>query len=70
MYKGKLNQENENEEQMGNNLIKENYVENALDKLSIIQLETDDFELHNEDLKFIEKIISENIKKGYNTKKR
>ena len=33
MYKGKLNQENENEEQMGNNLIKKNYKENALDKL-------------------------------------
>ena len=32
MYKGKLNQENENEEYMGNNLIKENYEKNALDK--------------------------------------
>ena len=39
MYKGKLKQENENEELMGNNLIKENYEENALDKLSIKQLE-------------------------------
>ena len=43
MSKDKFKQENENEELMGNNLIKENYVENALDKLSIKQLETDDF---------------------------
>ena len=43
MYKGKLKQENENEQLMGNNLIKENYEESALDKLSIKQLETGDF---------------------------
>ena len=48
MYKGKLHQENENEEQVGNILIKENYEENVLDKLSIEQLENDDFELHKE----------------------
>ena len=49
MYKGKLKQENENEELMGNNLIKENYEENALDELSVKKLENDDFELHKED---------------------
>ena len=45
MYKGKFKQENENEEQMSNNLIKENYEENALDEESVKQLENDDFEL-------------------------
>ena len=53
MYKGNFNQENENEEQMGNNLIKENYEENALDKLSVEQL--DDFELHKEDRNLLRK---------------
>ena len=69
MYKGKLNQENENEEEMGNNLIKENYEENALDKLSVEQLENDDFKLHKEDrnllrksfLKILKKVIDLNI---------
>ena len=55
MYKGKFKQENENEELMGNNLITENYEENALDKLSIVQLETDDFELHKEDRNLLRK---------------
>ena len=55
MYKGKLSQENENEEKMGNNLIKENYEENALDKLWVKQLENDDFELHKEDRNLLRK---------------
>ena len=69
MYKGKFKQENENEELMGNNLIKENYEENALDKLSIKQLETDDFELHKEDRNLLRKSFLKILKKGYNTKK-
>ena len=46
MYKGKLKQENGNEEQMGNKLIKENYEESALDELLDKQLENNNFELH------------------------
>ena len=68
MFKGKHNQENENVEQMGNNLIKKNYEENALDKLSVEQLENDDFELHKEDRNSLRKLFLK-IKKGYNTKK-
>ena len=63
MYKGKLNQENDNEEQMGNNLIKENYEENALDKLSVKQLENDDFELHKEDRNLLRKSFLKMLKK-------
>ena len=63
MYKGKFKQENENEELMGNNLIKENYEENALDKLSIKQLETDDFELHKEDRNLLRKSFPKILKK-------
>ena len=35
MFKANLNQENEHEEQMGNNLILENYEENALDECQL-----------------------------------
>ena len=63
MYKGKLNQENENEEQMGNNLIKENYEENALDKQSVKQLENDDFELHDEDRNLLRKLFLKILKR-------
>ena len=68
MYKGKLKQENENEELMGNNLIKENYEENALDKLSIKQFETDDFELNKDNRNLLTKSFLKILKKGYNTK--
>ena len=63
MYKGKFKQENENEELMGNNLIKENYEENARDKFSIKQLEIDDFELHKEDRNLLRKSFLKILKK-------
>ena len=63
MYKGKFKQENENEELMGNNLIKENYQKNALDKLSIKQLETDGFELHKEDRNLLRKSFLKILKR-------
>ena len=63
MYKGKLEQENENEELMGSNLIKENYEENALDELSIKQLETDNFELGKDNRNLLRKSFLKILKK-------
>ena len=65
MCKGKLKQENENEELMGINLIKGNYEENALDELSVKKkIENDDFELHKEDRNLLRKSFLKILKKG------